>query len=160
VPAHLHGAFGLSLGAAGAVTALYGLGGVAWALNARWLIPRLGERGLATGGGALLFLGMGLLAFAGTWAWAAPGCLLGGFGLYMLHSTLQTHATQMAPEARGTAVALFALALFGGQSLGVAAGAFVLDHGSPRIVFGAAMLLLPVLALGFGRMLDQHHRPS
>ena len=30
----------------------------------------------------------------------------------MLHNTLQTNATQMAPEARGLAVSLFAFMLF------------------------------------------------
>ena len=32
-----------------------------------------------------------------------------GLGYYMLHNTLQTNATQMTPEARGTAVAGFLL---------------------------------------------------
>ena len=41
--------------------------------------------------------------------------------LYMLHNTLQTNATQMAPEARGTASRVFSSALFLGQSAGVAA---------------------------------------
>ena len=41
-----------------------------------------------------------------------------GAGVYMLHNTLQVHATQMAPEARGGALALFACSLFTGQSAG------------------------------------------
>ena len=158
VPAHLHAAFGLSLGQSGAVMALYGVGGLAWALNAKWLIPRLGERGLVLGGGALLCLAMGLLAMADAWIWAAPGCLLGGIGVFMLHSTLQTHATQMAPQSRGTGVSLFALSLFAGQSLGVTLGALAMDLSSPRVVFGAAMVLLPLLALTFGHLLARHHR--
>ena len=39
-----------------------------------------------------------------------------GLGFYMLHNTLQTNATQMSPEARGTAVALFSSALYLGQT--------------------------------------------
>lgn len=34
--------------------------------------------------------------------------LMHGIGYYMLHNTLQTNATQLAPEVRGTAVSLFA----------------------------------------------------
>jgi predicted MFS family arabinose efflux permease len=41
----------------------------------------------------------------------------------MLHNTLQTLATQLAPQSRATAVGLFAVAIFVGQSAGVAAGA-------------------------------------
>ena len=46
-----------------------------------------------------------------------------GLGFYMLHNTLQTNATQMTPEARGTAVALFSSALYFGQTAGVTVGA-------------------------------------
>jgi hypothetical protein len=35
-----------------------------------------------------------------------------GLGFYMFHNTLQTNATQMTPEARGTAVAFLALAIW------------------------------------------------
>ena len=64
-----------------------------------------------------------------TLAFAPPGgsrrsrCSAIGLGFYMLHNTLQTNATQMAPQARGTAVALFSSALYLGQSLGVALAA-------------------------------------
>ena len=46
----------------------------------------------------------------------------------MLHNTLQTNATQMTPEARGTAVAIFSSALYLGQTAGVAAGGVVFDR--------------------------------
>jgi predicted MFS family arabinose efflux permease len=41
-----------------------------------------------------------------------------GLGFYMFHNTLQTKATQMTPEARGTAVAIFSSALYFGQTAG------------------------------------------
>ncbi len=149
VPSHLHREFGLSLGQAGAVMALYGVGGLAFALSARWFIQRLGESGLVMGGGMALGVCMAGLAFAPNWRWAAPSCFIGGVGFYMLHSTLQTHATQMLPALRGTAVSLFVVGLFGGQSLGVAVAAQVVDLASPRWVFGAAMGVLPLLGAYF-----------
>ena len=54
--------------------------------------------------------------------------LLIGFGAYLFHATLQTHATQMAPRARGSAVALFACCLFGGQAAGTSGAAALVDH--------------------------------
>ncbi len=65
----------------------------------------------------------------------------------MLHNTLQTNATQMMPEARGTAVAGFSSALFLGQSAGVALAAPVVDRAGAVPVFVLAALLWPVLAL-------------
>ena len=44
--------------------------------------------------------------------------MLLGFGFYMLHSTLQTKATELSPSARGTAVSLFAFMLFLGSATG------------------------------------------
>ena len=47
----------------------------------------------------------------------------------MMHNTLQTQGTQMAPQARSMAVTLFACTLFFGQTLGVAVVARSLDAG-------------------------------
>src|ERR1700755_688476 len=55
-----------------------------------------------------------------------------GLGFYMLHNTLQTNATQMSPEARGTAVGVFSAALYLGQTAGVAGVAFVVDRAGGR----------------------------
>jgi predicted MFS family arabinose efflux permease len=64
----------------------------------------------------------------------------------MLHNTLQTLATQMAPHARGTAIATFAACLFAGQSSGVAlASSLVGSIGYETVFFGSA-LSLPALA--------------
>jgi predicted MFS family arabinose efflux permease len=69
-------------------------------------------------------------------------------GFYMLHNTLQTNATQMAPTRRGTAVALFAGIFFLGQSAGVAmAGRLVEAIGTDWMLTMSALALLPV---GFG----------
>ena len=67
----------------------------------------------------------------------------------MLHNTLQTNATQMTPEARGTAVAIFSSALYLGQTLGVAAAALVVDRFSAVPVFLFTAVALPALGWWF-----------
>jgi predicted MFS family arabinose efflux permease len=151
VPSHLHARFGLALTWAGAVLALYGVGGFAYSRLARGLLRRLGEAGLARTGGVLLGVAFATLAVMPDWRFALPACLLGGLAMYMLHNTLQTHATQMVPTARGTAVSLFACTLFLGQSLGVAGASFIVDRASATSVFVIAALTLPLLAAWFGR---------
>jgi predicted MFS family arabinose efflux permease len=76
----------------------------------------------------------------------------------MLHNTLQTNATQMAPQARSTAVAIFSSALYLGQTAGVAAASLVVDRHTAEPVFLASAALLPVLALWFTRSLVLHRR--
>ena len=71
---------------------------------------------------SLLALAYVTLAFEPRY-WIAPFAIVAiGLGFYMLHNTLQTNATQMSPEARGTAVAMFSSALYLGQTAGVALG--------------------------------------
>ena len=65
----------------------------------------------------------------------------------MFHNTMQANATQMAPGARGTAVSLFAAALFMGQSLGALLAANLIDRiGSTAVIAlgGGVVLLLGV----------------
>jgi predicted MFS family arabinose efflux permease len=147
VPARLVDGFGLSASAAGGAMVLYGVGGLLYSMFARRWLAALGEQGLALAGGSLIASGLLLLAWAPVVAWAVLGCFLAGIGFYMLHNTLQVQATQMAPQARGTAVTLFACLLFLGQSLGVLAVAFSVDRGWLPPVFSAAAL--GVFVLGF-----------
>jgi len=94
------------------------------------------------------------------WGWSVPGCLATGLGFYMLHNTLQTHATQMAPERRGAAVAAFASCFFLGQSVGVAlAGALVAHLGTGFVIAAGAAGVLAV-GLFFAHQRARHrHAP-
>lgn len=154
----LHLRFGLSLGASGSIVAASAAGSLLYASFAGRIVPRLGERGLVLGGGAFLalgFLGLALVPAAG---WALPCMVALGAGFYMMHNTLQVHATQMAPEARGAALALFACSLFTGQSAGVWLASHAVDASGARPVFAAAALGLALLALDFRRRLAKLKR--
>jgi predicted MFS family arabinose efflux permease len=71
----------------------------------------------------------------------------------MLHNTLQTNATQMTPEARGTAVAIFSSALYLGQTAGVAASGMVFDRLTAVPLFLISGVVLLALSLWFARQL-------
>jgi YNFM family putative membrane transporter len=149
VGAELHQRFGLSLGVVGAMLASFGAGALLYASMAGPLVARFGQPGLVAGGGTVLAAGYAVLGLA-TSAWLAPpaiACI--GLGYYMLHTTLQTNATQMAPEARGLAVSLFAFALFTGQSVGVALAAPIMDRYGGRPIFLATALVIVAIAFYF-----------
>lgn len=155
VPSWLHLRYELPLWQCGLAAAGFGLGGLAYVLASSWLIARLGQRGLILGGAALFALGM--LVLGGQW-WPAQtfSCALAGMGFFMLHNTLQVFATQMAPQIRGTAIAAFAVGLFGGQSAGVALGAVLVAMiGFESVLVGAALLLI-VLAVTLAVLVDRH----
>lgn len=157
-PSRLVETFGFSLSSAGGVMILFGVGGLLYSqLARRWLLL-LGEKGLAMLGGLLFATCLIVLAWARQPWLAAGSCFFAGFGLYMLHNTLQTQATQMAPDSRGSAVTLFACSLFMGQSCGIVLVAFCLDRG----LLAAAMSVAGVGLLLLGGWISRHvqARPS
>ena len=152
IASHLHERFGLPLSTVGALVMLFAAGGLGFALFARWLVQRLGEVVLVRTGAAFMAAALWALAWAPAWAWAMPACALMGLGFYMMHNTLQTHATQMAPERRGAAVASFAACFFLGQSLGVGlAGLLVGTVGTGAVLAAGGVGLLGV-AWNFNRL--------
>ncbi|CAN5428287.1 MFS transporter [soil metagenome] len=103
----------------GIVLGAFGIGGIAYALLVRRIIGALGgvRRMVLVGacGSGVLFLA---LTLPGPWWRDAIVMLLAGVCFYMIHNSLQVEATEIAPTARGSAVALFASAYFGGQAFG------------------------------------------
>jgi YNFM family putative membrane transporter len=156
VGTHLHQRFGLGFAAVGLAVAAFGAGGFLYVTVAPILVRLLGERGLCLSGGMGLGLSFAGLALAPSIELAFVAIFTAGVSFYMLHNTLQTHGTQMAPEARGSALALFALCLFGGQSIGVPLAAPVVDRWGAEPVFWLAAVLLPLLALWFVAALRRH----
>ncbi len=159
IGAWLHARFALGYAIIGLVLAAFGLGGLIYALTVRRLIARLGERGLALGGGIVLAVGY-LIVALGPLASMAPAITVLGLGMYMLHATLQTHATQMAPEARGLAVSTFANALFVGQAAGVWLSGLTIDRIGYPPVFVTLGLALAVLAAWFAALLARRPPPA
>ena len=139
---HLHRSLGLSLSLAGAIVALFGLGGMLYMAVGRHFIRRFNQPLLVLFGGGIVGMCALVLAHTPHWGPAIPASLLAGFGFFMFHNTMQANATQMAPHARGTAVSMFSSFLFLGQSIGVVLAASLID----RIGTGA------VIALGGGVM--------
>jgi predicted MFS family arabinose efflux permease len=155
VGADLNLRFGLSFTVVGLIVGAFGIGGLAYAASVAQLVNRFGQRGLAIGGALLCGLAYVLLAIGAAW-WVAPiAVAMIGLGFYALHNTLQTNATQMTPEARGTAVAIFSAVLYFGQTAGVAVGALVFDRVGAAPLFLAAAAGLPALAWWFARELQR-----
>lgn len=148
--AHLHQVQGLSLSAAGAVAACYGLGGSAYMLLAGPLSARLTESRMAWTGGALVAIGSVLLGLLPGTLVSPLAAAVAGFGFFMFHNTLQLNATQMTPHARGTAVSLFACALFLGNAAGAASAAALAPVLGSGAVLALAGLVFGALGTFFG----------
>jgi len=138
---------------AGLTVAAFGAGGFVYAAIVRALLARLGQ-------GRMVFLGGGIAAAALLGLAIAPGSALFvafglalGVGFYMIHNTIQTRVTEVAPEARGSAVALHAFHFYVGHSLGpvVIGLAIAWVGGAGACVLAAIGILLLALRLGAAR---------
>jgi len=141
----LHDEHGLSYAWTGAVLALEAVSSVLAARQVGRLLARLGERRMLLGGGIMMGAGFLIAAAAPGWALVLPGVALLGAGFPICHSVLQTRGTEIAPEARGTAISFFVFSLFTGGALGTAVLGVALDARG----FGAALGISGVLLVGF-----------
>lgn len=130
---------------AGVVLAAFAMGGAFYAFAVQFLVRTLGLSRMAGVGAVLVGLLLAAAAIAPTLL--GVGLLFGaaGFTFYMIHNPLQIMATELAPEARGSALALFATSFFVGQAIGAAALSAVEMWIGPEWVFilaGCGMMLL------------------
>jgi DHA1 family inner membrane transport protein len=103
---------------AGLVISGFALGGILYAVSVRPLVTRFATATLMIAGGGIAAAGLTLEAVQPPWQvqFAALGAM--GFGFYLLHGCIMVQMTELAPSARGTAVAGHASAYYIGQALG------------------------------------------
>ena len=118
--AHLLEARGAgSIREAGFVIAGAAIGGVIYAVSVRPILAILrGQMNMIRVGGLIAGAGLALVAVSLTWPQEMAAFVILGIGFYMIHNSLQTPATELAPTARGAAVSLHAFFLFSGQASG------------------------------------------
>ncbi len=135
---------------AGLVIAGTGLGGIIYGVLTRVLVERLGPTRMTTLGGLVMGTAYALFSLAFLPWWSAIAIFtLSGFGFFLMHGTFQAQATELAPTARGSAVALFACALFCGHALGpvlMGAALHLFGTSGAILIFAAGIAVLGLMA--------------
>lgn len=106
---------------AGIVLAGFGIGAIIYTFAVGWLLSRIGESRLMLGGGLIMATCYVLVSLRLSWEVDFGVFVLMGFGMYWLHGCIQVFATELAPGARGSAMALHSAFFFFGQAAGPAA---------------------------------------
>ncbi len=149
VAAYLHERFAIGASEAGLVIGAISVGGLIYGAAVTLLLPRLGSRGMVVAGAVAAGLATMSLPFIQIWQGAIVVFLVIGFGFFMMHNTLQTFATEVAPTARGAAVSLFAGFFFVGHALGpilVGLGKTTLGWTPTLMLVGFCLLVLGPVA--------------
>lgn len=127
------------------------------------LVARIGERGMLLLGGSLFASTYVLVGLRPMFLWFPLAMVLDGAGFVITHTTLQARATELVPEQRGTAMALFSFCLFLGSGLGTYLAGLSIEHlGFPVTLYGTAgaLALFTMLALPLLRIVKGQQRMS
>lgn len=141
---------GFSPAVAGLAVGLYGLAVLGWTRAVKLVANRLGASVLILIGAGMLSLGYASGAVGQSLASVSVAAILVGGGFAFMHSTLQTWATEVVPEARATVISLFAAALFAGSGVATMAAAPLAEAGSFDLLFALAALVAVPLGLVAG----------
>ncbi len=128
---------------AGVVLAGFGIGGALYGVLVSRLLLRFGETGLMRIGGIVMGLCLLVIASRAPWPVEFANFIILGFGFYMLHAVIQIYASELAPAARGSAMALHSFFFFLGQAAGpIIYGAGLTTIGiTPVLLLGSAVLV-------------------
>jgi predicted MFS family arabinose efflux permease len=129
---------------AGLVLAGFGIGAVIYTFCVRWLLGLLGERNMMIGGGLIMAAFCLILTLRLPWPLEFLNFALLGFGFYWLHGCIQVYATELAPAARGSTMALHSASFFFGQAVGpiVYGAGFAVVGATPLLIAGAVIIAL------------------
>ncbi|MFY9601507.1 MAG: MFS transporter [Pseudolabrys sp.] len=127
---------------AGIVIAGFGVGGIFYTVSVSWLLAYVGENRLMAAGGMVMAFCLIVIALRAPWPVEFANFILLGFGFYMLHGCIQVYVTELAPSARGSAMAGHSFFFFLGQAVGpVVYGVGLNSVGvTPVLLVGAAAL--------------------
>lgn len=146
VPAMQHA--GAGVGLAGLLAAGYGLGVIGGAQVVRRVVHRTTRTRMIVIGGTLVTLAFLLAWLVATVPALTATALLVGVANSVLHVSLQGWATEVAPGARATSVALFAGCLFLGSSVATFVTADLADQGRFPFIYALAVVVAVVLTAG------------
>ena len=130
-----------------------GIGGLLYAFVVP-VILRFANRQLMMGvGGAVAALGLSGVGFEVTWAAQMAFMVVLGFGFFLLHNSVQTEVTELAPSARASAFSLHAFSFFLGQAVGPMVYGLALPAMGATISFAIGAAILAATGVVASRLL-------
>lgn len=140
---------GQSPAIAGVVVASYGVSVLVCTRAFGYVARRTPAALILAGGATMLLIGYAIAGATQSVVTILAASLLAGGAYAFMQSTFQTWATDVVPEARGTATALFATAIFTGAALATSAVAGLASANRYSTLFViAALVTMPVLIFG------------
>jgi predicted MFS family arabinose efflux permease len=127
---------------AGFVIGGLGVGGLLYAFVVPLVLRFASRPVMMAAGGGVAALGLGGVGLEVPWGAQMACMVVLGFGFFLLHNSVQTEVTELAPSARASSFSLHAFSFFMGQALGPMVYGLTLPFigATASCVFGAGVL--------------------
>jgi predicted MFS family arabinose efflux permease len=127
---------------AGFVIGGLGIGGLLYAFAAPLILKFANRPEMMATGGCVAAMGLATAGLDVLWAAQMGSMVVFGFGFFLLHNSVQTEVTELAPTARASAFSLHAFSFFLGQAIGpIVYGVALPALGSTASSSGGAVIL-------------------
>lgn len=134
---------------AGFVIAGFAIGGAMFGLVVPQMLKIFGTRGLMIWGSLLVAAMLCVSTLRLMWPLEFAAFMVMGVGFYMMHSCFQLAASELAPKARGSALALHSSFFFTGHAIGPLFYYYGLAHaGVTLTLIGAAAIVVATGVIG------------
>jgi predicted MFS family arabinose efflux permease len=144
---------------AGVLIAAFGIGAIVYSAMVSRLLKVMGVRWLMAGGGFVVAIGLALIPLQLPWPVLGVNFLIMGIAFFMLHGSIQVFATELAPGARASAMALHSSCFFLGMALGPLAYGLGFDHLGLWWTFAIAALGIAGVGVWAAAMLREQRAP-
>jgi predicted MFS family arabinose efflux permease len=127
---------------AGFVIGGLGIGGLLYAFVVPFILRFAKRPAMMAAGGGIAAVALATVGLDVSWATQMASMVGLGFGFFLLHNSVQTEVTELAPNARASAFSLHAFSFFMGQAIGpIAYGAALPIVGATTSCAGGAVIL-------------------
>jgi predicted MFS family arabinose efflux permease len=133
---------------AGFVIAGFAVGGAVFGLIVPQMLKIFGTRGLMIWGGLIAASMLCVSTLRLAWQAEFAAFFVMGIGFYMMHNCFQLAASEIAPKARGSAIALHSSAFFTGHAIGPVFYYWGLAHAGLVATLLAAALIIAATGIG------------
>lgn len=148
------------LAIAGLVIGGYAVGGLLYAATVSRLVARFGDNALMVLGAVFISSQIAIIAFGPPWQVQFLNFMVMGCGFYLIHGGFQVFTSEIAPDARASAVSLQAFCFNCGQFSGpLLYGVGLTTIGKVPTLLTSATLLLVVGVL-CAKLLRHRHPPD
>jgi predicted MFS family arabinose efflux permease len=138
---------------AGLVIAGFAIGGAIFGLFVSQMLKLFGTRGLMIWGGLITASMLCVATLRLEWPYEFAAFIVMGVGFYMMHNCFQLAASEIAPTARGSAIALHSSSFFVGHAIGPVFYYWGLAYAGIGATLIAAAIMIALTGIGGAQLL-------